>query len=112
VATSTDGGETWSPLAIDAALVEPGCQGSIIRHSDPLDGEDSILLFANPASQARRESGTVRASFDEGKTWPVAKVIEPGNFAYCCLGILPGKRVACLYETGEKSGYEKIVIGL
>jgi sialidase-1 len=112
VTRSTDGGVSWSPLVTDATLLEPVCQGSIIRHSDPMDGEKSILLFANPASQSRREKGTIRASFDEAKTWPVVKVIEPGNFAYCCLGILPGKRVACLYETGEKSGYEKIVIGI
>ncbi len=112
VAVSTDGGETWSTLTTDAGLADSSCQGSIIRHSDPLDGESSILLFANPASQVRRESGTVRASFDEGKTWPEARVIKPGNFAYCCLGVMPDKRIACLYETGEKSGYEKIVIGL
>ncbi|MBN2149884.1 MAG: exo-alpha-sialidase [Candidatus Lokiarchaeota archaeon] len=110
VATSDDGGVTWSPLAVDGALVDPGCQGSIIRHSDPQDGKGSTILFANPASDRSRENGTLRASFDEGKTWPVAKVIEPGRFAYCCLGTLPDKRVACLYETGDKSGYEKVVL--
>nr|MDO8088186.1 sialidase family protein [Candidatus Sigynarchaeum springense] len=110
VATSSDGGETWSPLAVDGTLIEPVCQGSIIRHLDPLDGEKSVILFANPASEARRENGAVRASFDEGKTWPVAKVIEPGKFAYSCLGTMPDKRVACLYETGDKSGYEKVVL--
>ncbi|NMC07171.1 MAG: exo-alpha-sialidase [Candidatus Lokiarchaeota archaeon] len=112
VAWSADGGETWSPLETDATLVDPVCQGSIIRHSDPVDGQASVLLFANPASHSRRENGTIRASFNEGKTWPVAHVIEPGNFAYCCLGTLPGNRVACLYETGEKGGYEKIVLAM
>lgn len=110
VATSVDAGETWTPLVLDPALPDPACQGSIARHSDPLDGEPSIIIFANPASESHREHGVLRASHDEGSTWPVAVSIEPGNFAYCCLGVLPGKTVACLYETGEKGGYEKIVL--
>ncbi len=40
------------------------------------------------------------------------KGLEPGNFAYCCLGVMPDKRIACLYDTVGKSGYERIVIGL
>ncbi|MEX2683746.1 MAG: exo-alpha-sialidase [Candidatus Sigynarchaeota archaeon] len=110
IARSRDGGETWCPLTVDGTLVDPVCQGSIIRYLDPLDGDKSVILFANPASETRRENGTVRASFDEGKTWPISRVIEPGKFAYNCLGILPGKRIACLYETGDKNGYEKIVL--
>nr|MDO8111001.1 sialidase family protein [Candidatus Sigynarchaeota archaeon] len=110
IATSANGGETWSTLVDDPALIEPTCQGSIVRHSDPLDHEKSVLLFSNPASRTARVCGTVRASFDEGKTWPMTRVIEPGNFAYSCLAVLGDKSIVCLYETGTAGGYEKIVL--
>jgi sialidase-1 len=109
IATSKDGGQTWSSLTEDLTLIEPACQGSIIRHSDPLDGEKNILLFSNPASMTRREAGTIRASLDDGKSWPFAQLIEPGNFAYSSLVVLPDESVGCLYETGTRNGYEKIV---
>ncbi len=50
-------------------LVEPIRQASLQRYQFADEGQ-SILLFSNPASAERRENMTVRASFDEGKTWP------------------------------------------
>jgi sialidase-1 len=105
VATSADGGATWSELSHDAALIEPACQASILRQS----WEPSRLLFSNPADRKARVRMTVRLSRDEGKTWPVAKELGGGPAAYSCLTILPDRSVGCLYETGEKSAYEKIV---
>lgn len=109
IATSTDGGQNWSALTDDPTLIEPVCQGSIIRHSDPLDGGQSVLLFVNPASTSARVMGTLRASFDDGKTWPIAKIIEPGNFAYSSLVVLSDKTIGCLHETSMNTSYEKIV---
>src|SRR5204862_5881817 len=68
VALSNDGGLTWSDPADDAALVEPVCQASISRYP----GDRSRILFSNPASM-QREKMTVRLSYDEGRTWPVAR---------------------------------------
>ena len=97
VATSADGGATWSKVSYDAALPEPVCQASIIRY-DPAKGAIKPLLFSNPASKERRERMTVRASFDEGKSWPVAKLIYGGPAAYSCLTVLPDGTVGLLYE--------------
>jgi len=108
IATSADGGQTWTKLVDDLALIEPVCQGSIIRHSDPLDGERNVLLFANPASTSARDQGTIRASIDDGETWPLTRIIEPGNFAYSSLAVFPDKTIGCLYEAGTITGYEKI----
>ena len=105
IAISQDGGETWSGAADDEALVEPQCQGSILRYTDPLDGRRSRILFANPASTEARVNGTVRLSYDEGKTWPVSRTIYDGEFAYCCLTALPDLRIGCLYE---KDDYQAI----
>jgi sialidase-1 len=103
IATSTDGGLTWSDVTLDDALIEPVCQASLIR----LDGDR--LLFSNPAS-TRREKMTVRLSNDGGKTWGAGGCLHEGPAAYSCLGRLPGGDVLCLYERGRKSPYEVITL--
>ena len=109
VATSKDGGMTWSPVRLDNALVEPVCQASILRCTWPDNGERSRILFANPAS-TKRENLTVRVSYDEGQTWPVSKGLFSGPAAYSCLVILPDKSVACLFECGKTNCYETITL--
>ncbi len=106
-ATSDDDGLTWSPVKLDEALIEPVCQGSILRWTWPEAGEKSRILFSNPAS-LKRENLTVRVSYDEGATWPVSKVLFPGPSAYSSLTILPDKRVGCLFECGTTNSYENI----
>ncbi len=101
VATSSDGGETWTTLREVPELIEPVCQGSIIRLSDPLDGRRSRILFSNPASQAGRRNGTVRLSYDEGNTWAVSRVICQGSFAYSSLTVLPDGTIGCLFEADQ-----------
>jgi sialidase-1 len=107
VATSQDGGLTWTMPKSDAALIEPVCQASILRYSGLRPGEKSVILFSNPAS-TRREKMTVRASYDDAKTWPVAKMLHDGPAAYSCLTALSDGTIGCLYERGDKSPYEMI----
>jgi sialidase-1 len=104
---SRDGGETWSPLVDVPELVDPKCMGSIIRYSDPLDGKRSRLLFSNAADEKHRRRGTLRLSYDEGQTWEVSRVLEPGDFAYSCLTVLPGGSIGCLYEGDD---YKRIIL--
>jgi sialidase-1 len=106
-AISRDGGITWSELTDDPELPEPMCMGSLFRYSDPLDGEENILLYSGPADQNARALGTVWLSRDEGESWPVSKVLlAEGQFAYSCLTRLPDGSVGCLYETDD---YGRIV---
>jgi sialidase-1 len=107
VSTSSDGGLTWTPAADEPALVEPVCQAAFIRIDDPAGAGRGILVFSNPAS-TKREKMTVRLSMDDGKTWPVSGLLYGGPAAYSALAMLPDKRIACLFEYGEKSPYEKI----
>ncbi len=104
---SRDGGLSWSEPVNVSELIEPVCQASIIRYSWPAEGKKGILLFSNPAS-AKREHMTIKASYDEGRTWPVARQLAEGPSAYSCLTILPDSSLACLFETGEQSAYERI----
>jgi len=105
ISVSADGGATWSTLSHDAALVEPICQGSIYR----MPGEPSRILFSNPADPKSRVRMTVRLSRDEGATWSTVKEFGEGPAAYSCLTSLAGGAAGCLYETGVKSAYERIV---
>ena len=108
MALSDDGGLTWHDQRHVPALLEPICQASLRRYSWPGSRRQSILLFSNPAGR-RRENLTVKASYDEGLTWPVARVLYPGPAAYSCLVKLPDGEVGCLYERGRQHPYETIV---
>ncbi len=109
LATSQDGGATWSELSFDSTLIEPICQASLIRHTGYAAAESpSRLLFSNPASPTDRIDLTVRLSYDSGKTWPVSRLLNPGRSAYSNLAILPDGSIACLYERGKSIPYETI----
>jgi len=109
-AVSDDGGLTWKDQKFDAHLVEPICQASIRRYSWPGDERKNIILFSNPASATDRVNMTVRASFDEARTWAADKQLHIGPSAYSDLAVLPDGRIACLYECGDKRPYETITL--
>ncbi len=109
VALSKDGGETWGTPWTDETLIEPGnwegCQASLIRYSRKEVGSShDLLLFANPASLQDRLDTTVRLSYDDGKTWPVSRMIEKGRSGYSSLTVLPDGTVGMVYEGGTTSG--------
>jgi len=107
VATSRDGGRTLSPASPDRALVEPPAQASLLRMTTAQTHDRNRLLFANPAS-TRRERMTVRLSHDEGKTWPMARVVHDGPAAYSSLVVLTDLSIGLLFERGDRSPYEGI----
>lgn len=97
VSYSEDGGRTWSETKLDEALIEPVCQASILRYTWPSQRDKGRILFSNPASK-RRNRMTLRLSDDEGKTWPVGRLVDAGSAAYSCLTILPDAAIGLLYE--------------
>jgi sialidase-1 len=107
-AISYDGGITWTAPVDVPALVEPVCQASIVRYAWPNKKTKSTMLFLNPAS-AKRMNMTIRASYDEGQTWPVIRTLYTGPSAYSCMAILPNGTINCLYEAGNKNPYETII---
>ncbi|HYW79425.1 MAG TPA: sialidase family protein [Thermoguttaceae bacterium] len=107
MSVSHDGGKTWGPLYLDDTLETPVCQANILRYSWPEDadrGSKSRILFSSPRGSSRSKM-TVWLSYDEGKTWPVSKLIYPGGSAYSNLVALPDGRIGVLYE---KDGYRTI----
>jgi sialidase-1 len=95
VSLSKDGGATWAPTIDEPALVESVCQASLIRY------DDKTVLFSNPAAPKGRHHLTVRASNDQGQTWPRSRLICEGSSAYSSLAVLPGGEIGLLYERDD-----------
>lgn len=104
-ARSTDGGESWSPPVHHEQVYCPTCQASV--HRGRLEPQ-TVLLYSGPGGPGRNNL-TLRASLDEGGTWPVAKVLQEGPSAYSDLAVLPDGQLACLYEAGREHAYATIL---
>lgn len=107
IARSRDGGLTWSAVQLDPALIEPVCQASLIRAVSPGTKADGRLLFSNPADTTRVRM-TVRLSLDDGKTWPIARLIHEGPSGYSSLAAWRDGAIGLLYERGRKDYRETI----
>ncbi len=101
VAFSDDGGETWTDQRHDPVLIEPICQASIRRATWPEGESPGVILFSNPADPDRRRNLTLRASTDDGKSWPGERVLYEGSSAYSCLVSLAPGAAGCLYEADD-----------
>lgn len=113
IAISKDGATNWSKPIFDEQLVEPVCMASMVRFSE----KPSRLLFVNPNNLTRadgkdtpglgrdRKNVSVRISYDEGRTWPVTKTLEPGPSGYSDIAVAKDGTMLCLYECNspEKS---------
>jgi len=107
VTTSADGATAWTKPTFHEQLWEPICMASIASHPS----KPGTLLFSNPhtlgldqdgkpvpAGRGKRENLCIKLSRDDGKTWPVNKVLDRGKAAYSDLAVLPDGTVLCLYE--------------
>jgi sialidase-1 len=106
ISVSPDGASDWSTPWFDETLIAPACLGSLVAHPS------GDLLFSNPANLENemippddllrhdRKRLTVRLSRDGGRSWPAARVLEPGPAGYSHLAVLADNRVACFYEDG------------
>ena len=86
-----------------------GCEGSIIRNPSMLlrlerwassSADDGRLFFSNPTSHwsVIRTNMSLHISEDNGATWTLESVIDPGPSAYSALVTLQNGSVAILYE--------------
>ena len=106
VHTSTDEGKTWETRP-EPSLLDPGCNGSIIRYTAIEDGfARNRLLFSNANSADGRTNMTVRVSYDEGHSWTASKTIYTGGSAYSSLTVLEEGDIGLLFE---KDGYKENV---
>jgi sialidase-1 len=101
VSRTYDKGRTWfkHPSDHNSALPEPVCMASLIAHT-LADGR-RVLFFSNPNNKWKRKNMTVRASLDEGKTWPknMQIVLDKDGGAYSSLVMVDDKTLGILYES-------------
>ncbi len=111
-AMSVDGGKTWTDWKLVEVLPDGpqntnyGCMAGLVRL--PVAGKD-VLLYSNCDSPSGRKRGTVWASFDGGKTWPVQRLVFDGSFAYSSMtagrpGTKSEGQVFLHFEGGPKGG--------
>ncbi len=115
VYTTPDLGKTWIEHPTNnKVLEEPGCHGSLYKHVYMDGGEKkSILFFSNPASSEKRERMTIKASFDEGLTWPAKYwiLLDEGRSAYSSITSVDDNTIGILYEGSQaQMTFQKISI--
>ncbi len=108
IADSVDGGLTWSAPEAERQLYCPTCQGSTLILPSR-DGK-SRVLFSNPTGRKDRTELTVHLSEDGGRTWPVARIVNPGPAAYSDLAVSDDGMIHVVYETGEDRPYRKVAM--
>jgi hypothetical protein len=97
-AISKNKGVTWQPAHVSDNLIEPACNGDIIRYN--YDGKN-YLIHSLPGSKTERENVTIYLSDDEGKTWNISRQLVDGMSAYSSLTVLPDGTIGCLVEVGR-----------
>lgn len=104
VSYSDDGAQTWSEPQLDYTLTDPRNNASIIQMNPGAPAgsrEAKELLFSNSNSATARVNGSMRYSCDDGQTWPVVKVYEPGDHSYSDLVALADGTFGVFYETTD-----------
>lgn len=107
IAYSDDGGVTYGDVQLDTNLPDPANNAAILRaypNAAMGSAEAKVLLFSNAASSSTRANGTIRISYDNGLTWPKARVFQPGGMAYSTLTTLENGNVGLLYEPDGGNG--------
>jgi sialidase-1 len=106
VVVTKDLGQTWQPHATSRnTLIEPNCNGSLLRFDEEREGKQRpLLLFANPYSQQGRTHHIVQVSFDDGATWPDSHhwLLDEGRgTGYPSLTRVDREHVGIVYEGSQ-----------
>jgi sialidase-1 len=115
VAVTSDLGKTWTlhPTS-NSALPEPNCMASLISSEIETGGKiQKILFFSNPNNKESRTNMTIKASLDEGMTWPEkfhTELNETEGFGYSCMTMVDKNTVGILYEGAKELYFQKIPV--
>jgi len=99
LATSSDGGKTWSEPRPGVPVSAVAC--AIQRYTLKSAGDDrDRILWTGPKGPGRKTL-VVRVSYDEGQTFPNERLISDQPAAYSDLTILKDKTVGVLWERAD-----------
>ena len=115
VSVSHDLGATWEAHPTSGiTLQEPGCQASLISANVFMNGsKKKILFFSNPDHPSQRSQMTIKASLDDGKTWPVEyqlKINESTGYGYSCMTMVDDETLGIVYEGNRELFFQKIPV--
>lgn len=112
ISISPDGISRWSAPHFDETLTDPVCAAGLVRV--PRKKGPPLWAFSNPDSTTRadgkpgaskdRRNLTLRISRDEGATWTLVRVLDPGPSAYSDLAALRDGTLLCYYEARNAAG--------
>ena len=109
VATSTDGGQTWSEPVSDKNLPDSVDNAQIIRafpNAAPGDPRAKVLLLShspNPKPWSR-DRGTISMSCDDGASWATGKVFNENFVGYTTIAVQSDGSIGLLSEDGNYGG--------
>lgn len=115
VSVTNDLGTTWvQHPSSNSALPEPVCMASIIAADLIVGGvKRKVLFFSNPDDKNERTHMTIKASLDEGLSWPEEYSLElyrPAGFGYSCLTMTDDNTLGILYEGTKDLFFQKIPV--
>lgn len=113
VYTSADMGTNWTlHPSSNSVLTEPNCMASIIASDIGINGKlKRVLFFSNPDHDSERINMTIKASLDNGFTWPGEfRLLLNGaaGYGYSCLTMVNDSTLGIVYEGIKDLYYQKI----
>ena len=113
-ARSRDGGQTFYELGEHQELSGRPVHVGLARHGSAADNHPDVLLFSHPVGVNRLIPGgadmMIYVSRDEGRTWPVSKLIDTRACRYSDLAVTADGTVLCLYAVGKIRDSEKLTV--
>ena len=96
-AYSKTGYSNWTDYGPEYKLSDPQCFGSVVAYND--NKHPYALIYAGCASKTLRKNVSVFASVDDGKTFPISRIIDKERGGYCELAVdSKSKLIYLLYE--------------
>lgn len=103
---SHDQGLTWGTPFDQPEIIDPFCNGDLIRYTKTTEGYEKNRLLHSIPFASSRVNVSVMLSYDEGVSWPIRKSIYPGPSAYSALSILSDGTIGIYFEVGEYDIFE------
>jgi sialidase-1 len=106
IAVTGDMGMTWKEHQTSRkALPEPVCMASLYKHIFENNAtKQTVLFFSNPDTKKGRHHITIKASIDNGESWPEKYRLmldEGSSNGYSCITGLDNNHIGILYESSQ-----------
>lgn len=115
ISITNDLGKTWTTHpGSNSLLQEPNCMASLISAQTSVNGKlQQVLFFSNPNNRNSRTNMTIKASLDQGSTWPAAYQLEiysPEGYGYSCMTMIDDQTIGIVYEGVKNLYFQKIPV--